>query len=118
MNKEIKEKEIKEKIIQKGIMTKEDYENAPDWARNFALVLLNISEIDDFCSQDVTKFEKEKFLEELSHAQDLADISSCDRVSSNFEEKMKSIKFGVPNKIIPYLREFAIPEIVRNYEED
>lgn len=109
---------IKEKIIQKGIMTKEDYENAPPWAKNFALVLLNISEIDDFCSQDVTKFEKEKFLEELSHVQDLADISNCDRVSCDFEEKMKSIKFGIPNKIIPYLREFAIPEIVKSYEEN
>jgi len=107
---------LKNKIIDSGIIRKEDFDNAPDWALSFAVNLLQVSEIEEFCSSDVSRFEIEKFLEELTETQDIVDINSCDKVSENFSERMQSFKFGVPNKIIPYLRQVAMPEIRENLE--
>jgi hypothetical protein len=103
--------EIKDKIVEEGILTLEELDRAPDWAKKFAVALLKISLDEDFCSNYVTKFEIDKFLEDLAETQDLTEMEDCDKVSANFEERMQNFKFGIPNKIIPYLRQIAIPDI-------
>lgn len=102
---------IKDKIVEEGILSTEEIDNAPNWAKNFAVALLKICLDEEFCSDCVTEFEVVKFLDELEETQDLTDMEDCDRVSTNFEERMQSFKFGIPNKIIPYLRQIAIPEV-------
>lgn len=99
-------KQIKDQIIEKGILSKDDFEAAPDWALEFAEMILKISENEELCSGCVSNFETEKFLEELQEIQDVMDLENCDKVSSNFEEKIKTVKIGIPTKIVPFLRTF------------
>lgn len=108
--------EIKDKIVEEGILTLEELEIAPEWAKKFAVALLKISLDEDFCSDSVTKFEIEKFLEEFQETQDLTEMANCDKVSQDFDQRMQGFQFGIPNKIIPYLRQIALPEIKQNLE--
>jgi len=98
--------QTKIEIVKKGILSREDIETAPDWALNFAEMILKISENEEFCSGFVPSFEVEKFLEELQDIQDPMDLENCDKVTNNFEEKVKTVKIGIPNKIVPFLRTF------------
>jgi hypothetical protein len=98
--------QIKNQIIEKGILSENDFETAPDWALDFAEMILKISDNEVFCSSCVSNFEIEKFLEEIQTIQDTLDLENCDRVTNNFEEKTKTVKIGIPNKIVPFLRTF------------
>ena len=98
--------QIKDRIIEKGILSKDDLEKAPDWALEFAEMILKISEDEELCSGCVSNFETEKFLEELRDIQDAMDLENCDKVSNDFEEKTKTVKIGIPTKIVPFLRTF------------
>jgi hypothetical protein len=107
---------IKDKIVEEGILTLEELEDAPEWAKRFAVILLKMSFDEEICSDDVSKFEIEKFLEEFQETQDLTEMASCDKVSQDFDQRMQGFQFGIPNKIIPYLRQIALPEIKQNLE--
>jgi len=97
--------DLKNKLVENKIIKKEDIEDAPNWALNLGALLLKMSEIEDYCSLGVNKFDEQKFLEEIYKVQDLIDLKNCDKVSQNYEEKMESFPIGVPVKLIPCLRQ-------------
>jgi len=99
--------QTRSQIVKKGILSKDDIKAAPDWALEFADMILKISESEIFCSSFVSNFEVEKFLEEIQDIQDTMNLESCDKVTNNFEKKIKTVKIGIPNKIVPFLRNLS-----------
>lgn len=97
--------EVKNEIVKQKIIKKEDIDIAPEWALALAVLLLEMSNSDQYCSDSISKFDEAKFLEEVYETQDLIDLKNCDRVTENYGEKMKSFPIGIPVKLIPFLRE-------------
>jgi len=109
------DKNIKEKIINNGIIKKENLKNTHPSILKLAALMVYMLENEEFCSNDVSLYDKEKFIEEFNEVQDLISLENCDKVSDNFSEKMQSFEIGIPNKLMPFLREFIFPEIKKEY---
>jgi hypothetical protein len=109
------DKNLKEKIISHKIIKKENFDNTHPNILKLASLITYMLENEEFCSNDVSLYDKEKFIEEFNEVQDLISLENCDKVSDNFSEKMESFEIGIPNKLMPFLREFVFPEIKKEY---
>lgn len=94
--------EIKNKIIKKGIVRKEDWDNASKEHLDLALLFYNLSEQFPSTSETV---DEVVFLNETQEINDLCELKSIDKVEPNKSFESESIKIGVPIQLVPLIRE-------------
>jgi len=94
--------EIKNKIIKKGIIRKEDWDNASQEHLELALLFYNLSE--QFPNTNET-VDEVVFLSETQEINDLCELKNIDKVEPNKSFESESVKIGVPIQLVPLIRE-------------
>lgn len=95
--------EIKNKIIKKGIIKKEDWNNASKEHIELALLFYTLSEqLPPTTNEEV---DEVVFLSETEEINDLCELRNIDKVEPNKSFERESIEIGVPIRLVPLIRE-------------
>lgn len=94
--------EIKNKIIKKGIIKREDWDNASKEHLELALLFYTLSEQLPPTNEEV---DEVVFLSETEEINDLCELKNIEKVEPNKSFERESIEIGVPIRLVPLIRE-------------